>query len=40
MKNLTLGRSTAARKTNRLVIYKIEGRTGSVQFLSTLFGGD
>jgi hypothetical protein len=40
MKNLTLTRSTAPRKTARLVIYNIEGRTGSVQFLSTLFGGD
>ena len=39
MENLTLVRSTAARKDPRLVIYNIEGRTGSVQFLSTLFGG-
>jgi len=36
---ITLVRSSAARKDPRLVIYNIEGRTGSVQFLSTLFGG-
>lgn len=39
METLTLRRSTAARRDQRLVIYNIEGRTGSVQFLSTLFGG-
>lgn len=39
METLKLTRSAAPRKTNRLVIYNIEGRTGSVQFLSTLFGG-
>ena len=39
METLTLTRSTAPRKDPRLVIYNIEGRTGSVQFLSTLFGG-
>ena len=39
MENLTLVRSTAPRKDPRLVIHNIEGRTGSVQFLSTLFGG-
>lgn len=36
---ITLKRSDAPRKTNRLVIYNLEGRGGSVQFLSTLFGG-
>lgn len=36
---LTLTKSTAPRKSKRIVIYNIEGRTGSVQFLSTLFGG-
>lgn len=40
MADLKLVRSTADRKNKRLVIYNIEGRTGSVQFLSTLFGGD
>lgn len=40
MKNLNLTLSKAPRKDKRLVIYNIEGRTGSVQFLSTLFGGD
>ena len=39
MKTITLVRSTAPRKDQRLVIYNIQGRTGSVQFLSTLFGG-
>jgi hypothetical protein len=38
--DLNLIRSTAARKSQRLVIYTIEGRRGSIQFLSTLFGGD
>ncbi len=38
--SLTLVRSNAARKSQRLVIYNIQGRRGSVQFLSTLFGGD
>jgi hypothetical protein len=38
--DLTLTRSTSPRKSQRLVIYNIEGRSGSVQFLSTLFGGD
>jgi hypothetical protein len=38
--DLNLIKSTAARKSQRLVIYTIEGRRGSVQFLSTLFGGD
>ena len=37
--DLVLTRSKAPRKTNRLVIYNIKGRSGSVQFLSTLFGG-
>jgi hypothetical protein len=36
---IVLKRSDAPRKTNRLVIYNLEGRNGSVQFLSTLFGG-
>lgn len=40
MSTLNLVRSTADRKSKRIVIYNIEGRTGSVQFLSTLFGGD
>ena len=40
MDSITLVKSTAARKSQRLVIYGIEGRRGSVQFLSTLFGGD
>ena len=39
METITLVRSTAPRKDQRLVIYNIQGRTGSVQFLSTLFGG-
>lgn len=39
MADLKLVLSKAARKSARLVIYNIEGRTGSVQFLSTLFGG-
>ena len=39
METLKLTISTAPRKSKRLVIYNIEGRTGSVQFLSTLFGG-
>lgn len=38
--DLVLTRSNVDRKNKRLVIYNIEGRTGSVQFLSTLFGGD
>lgn len=37
---LVLTKSPAPRKSKRIVIYNIEGRTGSVQFLSTLFGGD
>jgi hypothetical protein len=40
METLKLVRSTAPRKEQRLVIYSIEGRKGSVQFLSTLFGGN
>src|SRR5262245_58105812 len=40
METITLVRSTAPRRDPRLVIYKLEGRTGSVQFLSTLFGGN
>lgn len=40
METITLVRSTAPRKDPRLVIYNIEGRIGSVQFLSTLFGGN
>lgn len=36
---LTLTRSEAPRKSKRLVIYNIDGRKGSIQFLSTLFGG-
>ena len=40
MAELVLTRSTADRKSKRLVIYNFEGRKGSVQFLSTLFGGD
>lgn len=36
---LVLVRNDSDRKSKRLVNYKIEGRTGSVQFLSTLFGG-
>lgn len=39
MASITLTRSNTERKNPRLVIYNIEGRTGSVQFLSTLFGG-
>jgi len=39
MSEITLKRSDAPRKTNRLVIYNLVGRNGSVQFLSTLFGG-
>ncbi len=35
METITLVRSTAPRKDQRLVIYNIQGRTGSVQFLST-----
>lgn len=37
--DLTLKRSTAPRKDNRLVIYNFTDRAGSVQFLATLFGG-
>ena len=37
--DLKLTLSPAPRKSKRIVIYNIEGRTGSVQFLSTLFGG-
>ena len=40
METITLTRSTAPRKDQRLVIYNIEGRKGSVQFLSTLFGSN
>jgi hypothetical protein len=40
MESLKLVRSVAPRKEQRLVIYNIEGRKGSVQFLSTLFGGN
>jgi len=38
--DLTLTRSNAPRKDDRLVIFNIEGRTGSVQFLKTLFAKD
>lgn len=40
MADLKLKLSTGERKSKRLVFYDIEGRTGKVQFLSTLFGGD
>lgn len=39
MDQITLVRSTATRKDARLVIYNIEGRKGSVQFLGSLFEG-
>ena len=37
---INLTRSTAPRKDARLVIFNLEGRTGSVQFLKTLFNQD
>ena len=37
---INLTRSTAPRKDARLVIFNLEGRTGSVQFLKTLFNKD
>src|SRR5580704_16036976 len=40
MDSITLVKSSAARKSQRLAIYNIDGRRGSVQFFSTLFGGD
>ncbi len=36
--DITLVKSNAPRKSDRLVIFNLEGRTGSVQFLKTLFG--
>jgi hypothetical protein len=38
--DIILTRSTAPRKDDRLVIFNIEGRTGSVQFFKTLFNKD
>jgi len=38
--DITLTRSNAPRKHDRFVIYKINDRPGSVQFLKTLFEND
>ncbi len=37
---ITLRHRTSQRKNDRLVIFNIEGRTGCVQFLKTLFPKD
>lgn len=36
--DITLSKSAKPRKSTRLVIFNLDGRTGSVQFLRTLFG--
>ena len=38
MTEITLTHNVADRKTTRLVFFDIEGRSGKVQFLKTLFG--
>jgi hypothetical protein len=38
--DIALVRSTSQRKNPRLVVFKIEGRPGSVQFFRTLFPND